>query len=162
MLLNAGRRGAVERHQTLQATIDWSYDLLGAAERVALDRLAVFAGGWTLDAAEAVVASGGVDAVEVGDLLARVRDQSLVLATDVGYEQRYRLLETIRQYAAERLAERRDVDGTRARHATYYRTLAEQIGPGLSGPDETAWLEIYTTELENLRNAVDWFVQQDD
>ena len=161
-LLNAGRRGAVERHQTLRATIDWSYDLLTPAERVALNRLAVFAGGCTLEAAEAVLANGDIDAFQVVDLLARLVEQSLLLPTDVGSDQRYRLLETIRQYAAERLAETGDVGPTRARHAVYYRALAAEIGPGLAGPDETAWLEVYSTELENLRNAVDWFVQQDD
>jgi tetratricopeptide (TPR) repeat protein len=161
-LLNAGRRSTVERHQTLRATIDWSYDLLTPAQRVALNRLAVFAGGCTLDAAEAVLADGDIDAFEVADLLARLVEQSLVLAADVGSDRRYRLLETIRQYAAERLAEFRDVAPTRARHATYYRALASKIGPGLAGPDELAWLATYTTELENLRQAVDWFVQQDD
>ena len=161
-LLNAGRRSVVERHQTLRATIDWSYDLLTPRERVALERVAVFAGGCTLDAAEAVVADGDIDAFEVVDLLARLVEQSLVLAADVGREQRYRLLETIRQYAAERLADAGDVDATRARHAAHYRALAAQIGPGLRGPDESAWLDVYNTELENLRTAVDWFVQQDD
>jgi predicted ATPase/class 3 adenylate cyclase len=161
-LLNAGRRGAVERHQTLRATIDWSYDLLTPAEGMALNRLAVFAGGCTLDAAEAVLAADDIDPFEVVDLLTRLVEQSLVVATDVGSDQRYRLLETIRQYAAERLADTGDVDPTRARHATYYRALAAKIGPGLAGPDQPAWLETYTTELENLRQAVDWFVQQDD
>src|SRR5262249_6292708 len=98
-LLNAGRRRAVERHQTLRATIDWSYGLLTPAERVALNRLAVFAGGCTLDASEAVLADGAIGAVEVVDLLARLVEQSLVLTEDVGSDQRYRLLETIRQYA---------------------------------------------------------------
>ncbi len=111
-LLNAGRRSTVERHQTLRSTIDWSYDLLTPAQRVALNRLAVFARGCTLDAAEAVLADGDIDAFEVVDLLARLVEQSLVLAADVGRDQRYRLLETIRQYAAERLAETRDVGPT--------------------------------------------------
>src|SRR5262249_7663527 len=142
--------------------IDWSYDLLTPAERVALDRLAVFAGGCTLDAAEAVLADGDIDVVEVVDLLARLVEQSLVIAADVGREERYRLLETIRQYAAERLADAGSVGATRARHAMYYRMLADEIGPGLSGPDETDWLEVYNSELENLRSAVDWFVQQND
>ena len=85
-LLNAGRRGAIERHQTLRATIDWSYDLLIPSERVALDRLAVFAGGCTLEAAEAILANGDIDAFEVVDLLARLVEQSLVVAADVGSE----------------------------------------------------------------------------
>jgi predicted ATPase/class 3 adenylate cyclase len=161
-ILTAGRRTAVERHQTLRATIDWSYDLLAAKEQQALNRMAVFSGGCALDAAEAVLAYGEIEGWEVVDILGRLVEQSLVLADETGSEVRYRLLETIRQYAAERLAGAHETAAALARHAAHYRRLAAVIGEGLQGPEESEWLACYEQELENLRGAVSWFASEDD
>ena len=102
-LLTTGNRTALPRHQTLRALIDWSYDLLSPAERSVFDRLSVFAGGWTLDAAEAVASGGNVKDWQVLDLLAALVGKSLVQAEVIHGSTRYRLLETVRHYAAERL-----------------------------------------------------------
>jgi predicted ATPase/class 3 adenylate cyclase len=161
-ILTAGRRTAVERHQTLRATIDWSYDLLTAQEQRALNRMAVFAGGCALDAAEAVLSGVEIEESEVVDLLGRLVEQSLVLVDESGNEGRYRLFETIRQYAAERLADTKDTRDALARHAAHYRNLARLIGDRLQGADENAWVARYELELENLRSAVAWFANQDD
>jgi predicted ATPase/class 3 adenylate cyclase len=161
-LLTAGRRTAVERHQTLRATIDWSFNLLEPAERTALNRLAVFAGGCTLDAAEAVIGGDGIDPFDVIDLVARLVDQSLVVADDVDAEPRYRLLETIRQYAAEELAASDDLEPTLARHARHYRSMVEEIGPQLRGAEMPSALARYEAERENIRNALAWYVEHDD
>jgi predicted ATPase/class 3 adenylate cyclase len=161
-LLTAGRRTAVERHQTLRATIDWSYDLLATEQQTVLNRMAVFAGGCELDAAETVLAGGDIEEWEVLDLLGRLVEQSLVVADESGSRVRYRLLETIRQYAAERLANVSDTEATLARHAAHYHGVATAIGEGLQGPDQRAWELRYEAELENIRSAVSWFVGQDD
>ncbi len=105
-LLTAGSRTALPRHQTLHALIDWSYNLLSKEERLLLQRLSVFAGGWTLEAAEAVCAGDGVEADDVLDLMTQLVNKSLVISErEQGREARYRMLETIRQYASERLLE---------------------------------------------------------
>ena len=122
-----GSRTAVARHQTLQAAVDWSYELLSDAEREVLDRLSVFAGGFTLDAAEAVAGDDDIDAFDVLEHVSALVDKSLVVA-DPG-EETYRLLETIRQYAAGRLAASGTADEVRARHADYYRSVSAAISP---------------------------------
>src|SRR5262249_6089297 len=135
-LLTGGSRTALPRHQTLQALIDWSYALLTPNEAALLRRLAVFAGGWTLEAAEAICTNDaaeteGVAVAEVFDLLARLIDKSLVLVAQSGPGRaaRYRLLETIRQYASARLAESGEADVIGQRHAAYYFDLAEFGAP---------------------------------
>ena len=125
-LLKGGDRTALPRQQTLRATIDWSYDLLAPPERALLQRLSVFAGGFALDAAEAVGAGDDVAPRDVLDLLGHLVDKSLV-AFDAQTE-RYRLLETVRQYALERLAESGDEARTRDRHLGFYVALAERAG----------------------------------
>lgn len=149
-LLTAPGRGP-ERHRSLQATMDWSYGLLSAAERSFFARLSVFAGGFDLDAAEAVV--GGADRDETLDLLSGLVDQSLILVTEQGQQMRYRLLETVRSYAEDTLpiVER---DAVRAAHITCYVALAERAEPELCGPQSREWLDLLDAERDNLRVAL--------
>ena len=161
-LLAGGERGAIERHATLRAAIDWSYDLLAADEQRVLARLSVFAGGCSLEAAEAVCSGAGIDEVEVLDLLSALVARSLVVAEDApSGERRYRLLETIRQYAEERVddAERAEL---RDRHADFYVEFAETADEGLRGPDQLRWLLEIESELENVRAAMAWSVATND
>jgi predicted ATPase/class 3 adenylate cyclase/DNA-binding CsgD family transcriptional regulator len=155
-LLTGGSRTALPRHQTLRALIDWSYDLLIPEEQIMLGQLSVFAGGWTLAAAEAVTAGGSTGEWQVLDHLAALVDKSLVQAEEIQGSMRYRLLETIRQYAAERLARRPGsaLDETRAAHRNHYLALVETAGPHLRGPDETVWLDRLQVEFDNLRAAL--------
>ena len=134
------------RQQTLRATIDWSYSLLAAEEQSLLARLSVFAGGCTLEAAEAVC-----DAHL--DTLASLVEQSLLREDDVLGEPRYSLLETVREYALERLRERGEEDACRHRHAAYFLALAEQAEPALFGPTRIPWLDRLEPELDNLRRS---------
>ena len=156
-LLTAGPRTALPRQQTLRATVDWSYALLAEPERALLRRLAVFAGGWTLEAAEAVAAGDGVQPHAVLDLLAQLVDKSLVLAEEgrgaAGY--RYRLLETIRQYAGDRLREAGEAGRTRDRHLAHALALAEAAEPELRGPESGAVLDRLEAEHDNLRAALE-------
>jgi predicted ATPase/class 3 adenylate cyclase len=155
-LLTGGSRTALPRHQTLRALIDWSYDLLGPAERLVLDRLSVFAGGWTLEAAKAVTSRGGSAEWQVLDHLAALVGKSLVQAEDMHGSTRYRLLETVRHYAAEHLAQRpgAELDQTRAAHRDYYLALVETAATYLRGPDEGAWLDRLEAEFDNIRAAL--------
>jgi len=153
-LLSGGDRTALPRQQTLRALIDWSYDLLSEAERAVFRRLAVFAGGWTLEAAEAVAAGGDVLERDVVDLLTRLVEKSLVVLDAKGG--RYRLLDTVRQYALERLAESGESAAARTRHLTFYLALAEKARPELVGPEAGAWLAHLDLERENLLSAHAW------
>ena len=155
-LLTGGSRTALPRHQTLRALIDWSYDLLSSEEQMVLDRLSVFAGGWTLAAAEAVTSAGGTTDWQVLDLLAALVDKSLVQADDFNGFTRYRLLETVRQYAAERLAQRpgSELGETRAAHRDHYLALVETAGPQLRGWDAAVWLDRLEVEFDNIRAAL--------
>ena len=130
-LLTHGSRAALKHHQTLRSTIDWSYDLLTPTERLALQRLTVFAGGCDLAAAEAVLPDDDLDAAHVVDVLDQLVDKSLVVVDDIDGGVRYRLLETIREYARERLDASGDPIGLRRRHADHYVALAEAAGPHL-------------------------------
>jgi non-specific serine/threonine protein kinase len=162
-LLTGGSRTAPARHQTLRAAVDWSYALLTDHEQRLFGRLAVFAGGFTLEAAEAVCADpdgpggGGVAAGDVLDLLTRLADKSLVVAdAPPDGTARYRLLETLRQYARQRLAAGGAGDAVRRGHAAHYLALAEQAAPELEGPRQLAWLGRLEAELGNLRQALRW------
>jgi predicted ATPase len=159
-VLAGGRRGAVERHQTLRAAIDWSFELLTVVQQVLLGRLSVFAGGCTLDAAEAVCAGGSVGADEVLDVLAGLVARSLVVAGHDGPVTRYRLLETIRQYAEERL-DPDPAEALRARHAEYYAQVAETSYARFSNTLDREWLQPLTAENENLVAAMNWAVDTD-
>jgi predicted ATPase len=157
-LLTGGRRTALERHQTLRAAVDWSYDLLEEVEARAFDRLAVFVGGVTLAAAEVVVSGEGIESDDVLDALSRLVARSMVVADDSAGMTRYRLLETMRQYARERLDVTDESDLIRRRHAEYYVLLAADVDVGLKGRDEERWLRTMDAEFANFRTAFDWSV----
>jgi len=153
-VLAAGPRGAVARHQTLRATIDWSFDLLSRPEQVLLCRLAVFAGGCTLEAAEAVCGGESIDPDAVFDLLAGLVARSLVVAEDKGIGTRYRLLETIRQYGEQRLDEAGETERWRARHAGYYVGLLRDVRDHAHDPHpEVFWAVRLSAEQDNLLAA---------
>jgi predicted ATPase/DNA-binding SARP family transcriptional activator len=149
-LLSVGSRGTLPRHQTLRAIVDWSWDLLDDTERMILRRLSVFSGGATPDSAEQVCGAGPLDVVEV---VASLLDKSLVTA-DGDREVRYRLLETVRAYAAERLAEAREADRVAAAHARYFVDLAEQAEPKLRGHEQLRWLARLSAEHDNFTEAL--------
>jgi predicted ATPase/class 3 adenylate cyclase len=156
-LLTGGSRTALPRHQTLRAAIDWSYGLLSEPERRLLRRLSVFAGGWSLEAVEAVCAGEGLEAWEVLDLQALLIEKSLVLLEKAGGgEERYRLLGTIRHYAADRLVEAGEAGPTRGRHLDWFLALAERASPELRSDKQAEWLECLEQEHENLRAALEW------
>ncbi len=162
-LLTGGRRTAVERHQTLRATVDWSYSLLGERERAVFDRLGVFAGSFDAPAAQAVVVGDGVEAWDVLDALTELVAKSMIVAEETADgTTRYQMLETLRQYARERLDEHGDTDRWRRRHAEYFADWAEEAGPGLVGRDELAWRTRENAELDNLRAAVTWALDRDE
>ena len=156
-LLTGGSRVGSNRHQTLRRTIDWSYDLLEEDERRLLQCIAVFAGGFDLEAAEAVGGRG--DMIEVLDGLARLADKSLLVVEEEDASTRYRLLETIRDYAVERLAQEQDLAAVRRLHAQHYARFAAAAGAGLRGRDERVWLERCEREIDNLRAAVQWAIE---
>jgi predicted ATPase/class 3 adenylate cyclase len=153
-LLTGGSRTALPRQQTLRALIDWSHDLLAPAEVVLFRRLAVFAGGFALDGAEQVCADGEVASDQVVDLLCGLVDKSLVAAEiDAG---RYRMLETIREYAAERLRAAGEEAPLRERHLEHYLQVAETAAPYLYGPDQGTWYALLDVDRDNLRVAHRW------
>ena len=154
-LLTSGSRTAPPRQQTLRGAIDWSYDLLSPAERRLLRRLSVFAGGWSLEAAEE--AAGAPEAL---DLLSQLVSKSLVLAEQrPGQEGRFRMLETIREYAQEKLAEAGEAEAAQDQHLTYYVALAEEAEPELRGHGQAQWLKRLDQENDNLRAALAWAIQ---
>jgi predicted ATPase/DNA-binding CsgD family transcriptional regulator/class 3 adenylate cyclase len=154
-LLVRGPRGAVPRQQTLAASIEWSHALLQDSDRAVFRRLAVFAGGFGLDAARSVGAAGTVDRDDVLGTVGRLVDKSLVVAEERGGEARYRLLETIRQFAADRLEEAGEASATRDRHLAHFLAFAEGIEPELQR-DMDAWRTRLELEHGNLRAALDW------
>jgi hypothetical protein len=159
-LLTGGSRTALPRQQTLRALIDWSYDLLSEAERTLLRRLSVFAGGWTLDAAEAVCHGENVEAWEALDLLTSLVDKSLVVYEAREEEDRYRLLETVRQYARDRLLESREGAAVRLRHLEFFLQFGEEAERELSVSPSLEWLQWCESERDNLRAALKWSLAQ--
>ena len=156
-LLTSGNRTALPRQQTLRALIDWSHNLLDARERALFARLSVFAGGWTLAGAEAVGTGGDVPRSEIVDLLVALVDKSLVETTEVfDGTSRYRMLETIREYATERLhnAGNTDVEGARSAHRAHYIEVAERARPELVGPDQIEWYHRLRLDDDNFRLAL--------
>ena len=151
-LLGSGHRTELPRHQTLRAAIDWSYDLLTDSERRLLRRLSVFVDSFTLEAAEDVAAGSGADGTGVVDILSHLIDKSLVHATDrEGTIRRYRLLETVRQYAYEQLLAAEDASPTLAQHTDHYLRLVEGIEPRINTSDRQTWLAVLEREHSNLR-----------
>jgi predicted ATPase len=160
--LAGGRRRSVQRHQTLRAAIDWSYDLLGDGERVLLARLAVFAGGCTRSAAEAVCGAAPIAPGHVFDLLAGLVAKSLVVAHREGSETRYRLLETIREYGEERLAELHETEYLRRAYSEYFWELGLALKEELDGPNQLRASRRFAAEYENLLAGVSHAIDTDD
>jgi non-specific serine/threonine protein kinase len=154
-LLTGGSRTALPRQQTLRATVDWSHQLLGEEEQVLLRRLSVFTGGCTLEAAEAVAGEKG-ESGWVLDALDRLVARSLVVAEEQDGAARYRLLQTIRQYAQEKLAAADGVADRRDRHLDWFHQLALRAEPELTGPEQAAWFRALAAEYDNLRAAMEW------
>jgi non-specific serine/threonine protein kinase len=159
-LLTGGNRTVMRRQQTLHATIDWSYQLLSEAERRLVRHLAVFAGGWSLEAAEAVGADPRRPHEDVFELLSQLVAKSMVLVEESGGNEpsvvRYRFLETIRQYAEERLVAANEAESARMHHRDWYLGLAEQAVEGMEGADQKRWTDRLELEYDNLRAALSW------
>lgn len=156
-LLTGGSRAAVPRHQTLRATIDWSHDLLSEDERVVFRRLAVFAGGFSLPAAEDVAAGDSVAGEDVLDILTRLVDKSLVNTDTDSGEARFTMLETVRQYAGEKLMTEPELESVFSRHRDWYVALVERAKAAFfGGPPPVKWLATFDREHDNLRTALEW------
>jgi predicted ATPase/class 3 adenylate cyclase len=160
-LLTGGARTAVRRQQTLRASVDWSHELLSEPEQVLFRRLAVFFGGFDLDAAQAVASRGPVERYQVLDQLTLLVDKSLVLAEDSRHGTRYRLLETVRQYAQEKLKESREGDEVRSRHRDHYTAMAGLLDAPAGGQHERR-IEQAAAEIDNLRAAFAWSRENSD
>ncbi|MDT5292967.1 MAG: hypothetical protein QOF88_7856, partial [Mycobacterium sp.] len=160
-LLTGGARTAVRRQQTLRASVDWSHALLTGPERVLFRRFAVFLGGFDLDAAQTVAGGGDVERFQVLDQLTLLVDKSLVVADNSGGRTRYRLLETVRQYALEKLGESGEADAVRSRHRDHYTTLAAALDAP-AGSDYERRLEQAEVEIDNLRAAFGWSRENSD
>ncbi|MDQ4043485.1 MAG: tetratricopeptide repeat protein [Actinomycetota bacterium] len=158
-----GARDLPERQRTMRTTLDWSYELLHAPERELFRRLSVFAGGWTLEAAEDVGETGEVDTEDIISLLGNLVEQSLVVAEGApDGSVRYGMLEPVRQYALERLRESGEEDEVRRRHVRRYLALAEQAESRIKGRDQAKWLDRLETENDNLRAAIGWSLESGD
>lgn len=155
-LLTGGARTALPRQQTLRAMIDWSYDLLSENERLLLRRLAVFAGGWTLELAEQVCSDETIDPYEILDMLGRLVDKSLVTVYESITGTRYRILETVRQYAREKLFELGDGEKLRDRHLKVFTEFAEQMEPDSHGQNQPHCFNRFEEEMDNFRAAMEW------
>ncbi len=160
-LLTGGARTALPRQQTLRAMIDWSYDLLSENECLLLRRLAVFAGGWTLELAEQVCSDEKIDQYEILEMPGKLVDKSLVIMIEGSAGTRYRILETVRQYAREKLFESGEGERIRDGHLKAFIDLAEQAEPEIRGHNQLIWLDQLDVEIENLRSALEWAQAQD-
>jgi len=161
-LLVGGSRSAPNRQQTMRATLDWSYGLLGEPERLLFQRLAVFVGGWSLEAAEAICCGSGVALEEVLSLLTRLVDASLVQVEEHDRRARYRLLEPVRQYAREYLIAAHELDAMCRQHTDFFLSFAQRWGTdaNLGGPDRQAALAALESEQDNLRAALRWCLER--
>ena len=158
-MLTGGPSDLPERQQTLRSTIDWSYDLLEAEEQLLFARLSVFPGGWTLDSAEAVCGGEGVD--DVLGIMSILLERSLIGLADTSEESpRFRMLEVIREYAQERLADAEATDTTARRHAAYLSALAHEAEPHLRDREARRWDALLEAEIGNFRSAVDWLLDR--
>src|SRR5215217_4615894 len=157
-LLTRGGRTAAPRQRTIRETLDWSYELLSEPERKVFRRLSVFAGGWTLEASEVVMSDESIGQSEVLELLAGLVEKSLVIAelTAESGGRRYRLLDSIRQYALEKLEQSGELEDVMRAHAEYFLALAEEAEPELIGPREREWFERLEEEIDNFRAALSW------
>jgi non-specific serine/threonine protein kinase len=157
-LLTSGSRTALPRHQTLKAAMDWSYDLLSEPERTLLRRLAVFSGGWTLEAAEQVTKFGNEAEGDILNLLSLLVDKSLVLVEEGGHAVRYGMLETVRQYGINKLTEAGEFEDFRQRHMNYFVQLAEIADKGLRDARQIESIEVLENEHDNIRRALRWSI----
>lgn len=155
-LLTGGGRTLQERQQTLRALVDWSYDLLDEPQKIVLERLTVFMGGFDLEAAEAVCGIDPIDSFDVLDLLAALVERSLVTLDESGASSRYRMLDTIAEYAREKLAQRADAQELAARHCDYFFALAKEAKKGLNSPTQHESIARMELELDNIRAALSW------
>ena len=155
-ILTGGSRTALPRQQTMRALVDWSYDLLTDDEKTLFRRVAVFAGGWSLDAASAICSDEKIEEWAVLDLLQSLVDKSMVVAKLSGSEQRYRLLESTRQYAHELLEKSGELEPMQVRHAKWFLEFAQQAESAYDRTPTKAWLAIIDPELDNIRAALDW------
>jgi tetratricopeptide (TPR) repeat protein len=155
-LLTTGSRAAQPRQQTLRAAIDWSYELLTEPEQLVLQRLSVFYGTWTLEAAEAVCADEEIGSSEILDLITHLLDKSLILSENHESGIRYRILEIIRQYAMERLEQRGEVQPVRDRHARYYSEFAQGVESAWYSQEQSKLIKEFDLEYPNLRVAIAW------
>jgi predicted ATPase len=153
-LLTGGSRTALPRQQTLRATVDWSYDLLDAPEKALLLRLSVFAGGWSLEAAETICAGGGIEQWQVLDLLTALVDKSLAVYEPQRGGGRYRLLDTVRHYASDRAVELGEEGAYYAYHRNYFLRIAEEANEKRKGPDQGIWLDRFELDHDNMRRAL--------
>jgi non-specific serine/threonine protein kinase len=169
-LLTGGSRTALERHQTLRAAIDWSYNLLPAAEQILFRRLSIFIGGWTLEAAESVCGEASItlsasssilQSDDVLNLLEQLINKSLVIKDETQSESRYRMLETMRQYANEKLVESGESGVLRDNHLDYFLNLAETAAPHLIRTEQLEWLAQLDADYENLRTALEWALSKE-
>ncbi len=161
-LLTRGRRTDLPRHQTLRGAVEWSYQLLSEPERLLFDRLSVFRGGFTLEAAEEVCSGAGLESYEALDVLSQLVDKSLVVVGEGPDGQaRYRLLEVLRLYGAERLAETGRTQDVRGRHASYFLTMVETASPELFTAKQVAWLDRLESDYDNFRAAMAWALESD-
>lgn len=153
-LLTGGGRVLMERQQTLRALVDWSYDLLDDDERIALNRLAVLVGGFDLAAAEQVCGAEPLAPPDVLDLVTSLVEKSLLMTDEREQGTRYRMLETIREYAREKLEQAGDLASTVARHGQHYFSFAKAVRDGLKGPDQPLWIERMEVDLDNVRAGI--------
>jgi predicted ATPase/DNA-binding CsgD family transcriptional regulator len=160
-LLAGGERTELPRHQTLRASVDWSHGLLSDRSRTLFRRLAVFRGGFTLGAAEKVGSGAGLERVAILDLLASLVDKSLVVAEERGPVMRYRLLESVRQYALERLEEAGELDAVLDRHRNAFLALAEGVAPRLVSPEQPELLQLLDDDAANFEAALDRALETD-
>ena len=161
-ILTGGRRTALPRHRTLRAMLDWSYDLLPGMERTTLQRIAVFAGGFTLEAACAVAARTEADTPEIADAIVSLVAKSLISVDPSVDRPRYEILETVRAYALEKLAEADGVHSAKLRHARYFQVLFQQAEAERGSRPISDWLTTYGPEIDNVRTAIDWAFAVDD
>jgi predicted ATPase/DNA-binding XRE family transcriptional regulator len=155
-LLTTGNRTALPRHQTLQAAIDWSYNLLSQEEQNLFQRLSVFIDGWTLEAATSICSDDNIASHTIFDLLTQLIKKSLIVTQEIKSKTRYRMLETIRQYANNRLRESGGNDRLRDSHLEYFLKLAETAEPHLLRVEQLEWLVRLYTDYENVRAALEW------
>jgi tetratricopeptide (TPR) repeat protein len=158
-ILTDGSRTELPRHRTLRSTIGWSYDLLTDVEKAMLRRVSVFAGGWTVAAAEHVCTGDGIEKPDTIGLLTFLADKNLVITEEHDGTTRYRMLETIRQYALDRLRESGEEARWRHRHFAWALALAEESIEPLRGPDQGLWLDRIARELDNFRAALSWAIE---